>query len=134
VGQRYATPAERTARADARRAKALAEVEDLADLLDTRFSILGFRFGIDAILGLLPGIGDFATALVGLYVVALAMRAGASAGAVIAMLVNLALDAIFGFIPVLGDIFDVVYKANARNARILRKELEAKAAAARIAA
>ena len=112
------------AKAVQRRNAALKEVEDLADLLDTKFSILGLRFGVDGILGLLPGIGDAASLIVGLYLVAVAVRAGASFGLVCAMLMRLALDTVLGLVPVLGDIADVFYKANARNAKMLRKALE----------
>ncbi|MEL6364934.1 MAG: DUF4112 domain-containing protein [Pseudomonadota bacterium] len=119
------------AHADAKRARTeevLREVEDLADLLDTRFSILGIRFGVDSLIGLIPGIGDAASLLVSLYVVALAVRAGASVSLVFFMLLNILIDAALGLVPGLGDVIDVFYRANARNAAMLRRELERRTA------
>lgn len=113
----------------ARAARALSEVEDLADLLDTRFSILGIRFGVDSLIGLIPGVGDAAALILSLYVVALAIRAGASGGLLFVMLINITLDAVLGLVPGLGDVVDIFYRANARNAKMLRAELERRARA-----
>ena len=84
----------------------------LARLLDDRF--------LDPIVGLvLPGAGDLLTAGVGLYIVGVALRRGLPAVVVARMLLHLAFDMLLGAVPVAGDVFDFVFKANSRNARLL---------------
>jgi hypothetical protein len=92
-----------------------------ANVLDQMFRVPGtkWRFGIDAILGLLPGAGDLATAVVGAYGIVVAQQLGAPRSIQTRMLVNLLIDAGIGTIPLLGDIFDFGFKANVRNARLL---------------
>ncbi|HKJ79295.1 MAG TPA: DUF4112 domain-containing protein [Prolixibacteraceae bacterium] len=98
------------------------DVRKLARLLDTQFSAgKHFRFGIDPILGLIPGVGDFMGLLLSGGLVALASRRGVSRKLVILMSLNVFLDAVIGSIPVLGGIFDFFYKANTRNVRMLEK-------------
>ena len=101
----------------------LQRVRQLANLLDTKFSIAGIRFGMDSIVGLIPGIGDVATLLAGLYPLYVAQKHGIGLPTRARMLGNLLLDAGVGAIPLLGDIFDVAYKANAKNLKILEKSL-----------
>jgi hypothetical protein len=84
----------------------------------------GLRVGVDGLVGLLPGVGDLATLAVSLYGITLAARAGASGPLLARMVGNVALDAAVGSIPVLGDIFDVGFKANRRNARLLDAHLD----------
>lgn len=105
-------------------AATLAEVEHLATWLDSRWRIPGtsWRFGLDGLIGLVPGIGDTVTLLLSLYVVALGVRLGASPATVLRMLANVALDALIGAVPVIGDIADVAFKANRRNLDLLRRE------------
>jgi len=105
-------------------AAALAEVENLANWLDTRWEIpgTGWRFGLDGVIGLVPVIGDTVTLLLSLYVVGLGVRLGASSATVLRMLINVGVDALIGAIPVLGDIADVAFKANRRNFDLLRRE------------
>jgi len=98
-------------------------LDTLVDLLDSRFRIPGtnIRFGWDVLLGLVPYVGDVVTlALSGLLVIAMA-RHGVSGMVVVKMLGNILLDAVVGTIPLLGDIFDVQFKANRRNYRLLRE-------------
>lgn len=106
-----ATPAERAA---------LRRTRTVARLLDDAVPIpgTGYRIGLDGIVGLLPVAGDAVTAVVGLYIVAEAVRAGASASVVGRMLGNLLVDTVVGSIPVVGDVFDVVWKANVRNVEL----------------
>lgn len=98
-----------------------AEVRRLADLLDSRFRIPGTQqtFGVDAVLGLVPGAGDAVGLVAAAFVVTQAVRLGARGWTLANMLVNAALDATVGSVPVLGTVFDVVYKANNRNVRLL---------------
>lgn len=93
----------------------------LARWLDTALRIPGtrIRFGLDALLGIVPGLGDAIGALIGGYIVLAALRAGAPRLVVVRMLANIGLDAIVGAVPVAGTIFDVAYKANRRNAELL---------------
>lgn len=103
----------------------LAQLRRLAHLMDEAFElpILGVRVGLDSILGLIPGIGDVAGAVAGGWIVLSAVRFGASASVVARMLLNLGGDALVGAVPLLGDIFDVAFKANRRNIRLLELHL-----------
>jgi hypothetical protein len=95
----------------------------LAKLMDSQFSIPGtkIRFGLDGIIGLVPGVGDFFSFLVSSYLVSMAVNKGASGYVLARMIFNMVLDALVGAIPILGDIFDVAYKANQRNVRLLQQ-------------
>lgn len=110
-----------------RREEALEDARKLALLLDDAFRIPGtnIRFGWDAVIGLLPGVGDAATTIVGLSPLLAAWRFGASRWLLLRMLGNLGLDATVGAIPVLGTVFDVYFRANRRNARLLEQHLAA---------
>jgi hypothetical protein len=101
----------------------------IARLLDAQFGIplTRWRFGLDGLLGLIPGAGDIATALVGAYGLVVAYKLGAPASLHARMLVNLLLDAGIGTIPIAGDLFDFAFKANIRNQRLLMKWLEERA-------
>src|SRR5262245_2403433 len=98
----------------------------IAKLLDAQFRVpfTRWRFGLDGILGLAPGAGDIATALVGAYGLVVAYKLGAPASIHARMVINLLLDAGVGTIPIAGDLFDFVFKANIRNARLARKWVE----------
>lgn len=101
-------------------------LDNLSDLLDSRFRIPGtnIRFGLDALVGLIPGAGDVVTfAFSGLLVISM-VRNGASGMVVVKMLWNILLDTLVGAIPVLGDIFDVSFKANRRNYHLLKEHYE----------
>ncbi len=97
----------------------------LARLLDSQFKLPGtsIRFGLDSILGLIPGAGDTVTALMAAYIILEGWRMGASKGTIARMLVNLVLDWAIGSIPLIGDLFDIGYKANIRNIHLLEDEL-----------
>jgi hypothetical protein len=93
----------------------------LARLMDTAVRIpgLGIRFGADALLGVIPGIGDIAGSLLGLVIINEARRLGLPREKLARMLVNLGLDAASGTIPIAGDLFDVYFKSHRRNAQII---------------
>lgn len=93
----------------------------LAKMMDSAFEIPGMkvRFGLDAILGLIPGFGDFATSFVSLYILQEAHRRGVSRLTLARMGGNILVDWLFGSVPVLGDAFDVFWKSNQKNVAIL---------------
>lgn len=101
----------------------LARLDRLADQLDARFSLLGIRFGWDSILGLIPGIGDVATAVPSVYIISEAARMGARRSVLARMGVNTAVDFVVGGVPILGDLLDVAFKANRRNIALLKREM-----------
>lgn len=90
-----------------------------AKLTDSRFSVLGLRFGLDSLVGLIPVVGDALMLVPALRILWLAAQLGVPAGMLIRMLVNILLDLILGAVPVLGDLFDLFYKANQANLRLL---------------
>ncbi len=100
--------------------------ERLSKILDTAVGIPGtrFRFGLDAIIGLIPGIGDALGMLLGGWFLLEGARAGAPPTVLARMGGNLVLDAIVGVVPVVGDLLDVAFKANRRNARLLIEHLD----------
>lgn len=95
----------------------------LAKLMDAQFRIPGtnIRFGVDALIGLVPGVGDFASLLISGYMVSIAINKGASGFVLARMLLNVGIDTVVGAIPILGDIFDVAFKANQRNMKLLQQ-------------
>ncbi|MGD9720846.1 MAG: DUF4112 domain-containing protein [Pirellulales bacterium] len=100
-------------------------VEWLSNWMDARFEVpgLGVRFGMDALVGLVPGVGDVVTTLVSLYIIGLAGRTGLPRITLARMSLNVAIDMLLGAIPFVGDLFDVWWKANQRNSRLLVERL-----------
>jgi hypothetical protein len=113
------------ARDPSTRAATLARVDRIAWLLDSAIVVPGIerRVGIDALLGAVPIAGDVAGGLLGCWIVGEAYRVGAPAGLIGRMLANLATDTAIGVIPIAGDILDAGWKANRRNAELLREWL-----------
>ena len=103
----------------------IARLDALADLLDVAFVVPGtqIRFGLDGLIGLVPGIGDAVTSAVSLWIVYEAHQLGARPHVIARMLGNVALDGVIGAVPLVGDAFDVAWRANRRNVRILREHL-----------
>lgn len=103
------------------RIRRLRRMHGLARLMDTAIRIpgTGVRLGADSVLGLLPGVGDAGAALVGLFIVNEARRLGVPTQTLMRMLGNLGVDTIGGSVPLLGDIFDVYFKSNRRNLKIV---------------
>lgn len=98
-------------------------LDTVSDLLDTRYRIPGtnIRFGADFLLGLIPGAGDALTfGISGLLVLVMA-RKGASGMVLFKMIGNIVLDVIVGAVPILGDLFDLGYKANRRNLHLMEE-------------
>jgi Domain of unknown function (DUF4112) len=111
-------------------------LRDLARVLDEAIRIPGtnIRIGLDALLGLLPGGGDLAAGVFSGLIILQAARVGAPASVLGRMLGNVVLDVIVGSIPLLGDVFDVAWKANSRNVRLLEAWLDRPAATKRASA
>ena len=107
---------------------ALRRLQTVANLLDSAFVIPGTRqrVGIDAIIGLIPGLGDIVTTILSSYIIWEARNLGVSRFALMRMLANLGIHAAVGSMPLVGDIFDAFFRVNQRNMRILRAQLERK--------
>ena len=101
-------------------------LDRLATALDSAIGIpgLGVRFGADAVLGLIPGIGDAVALGLSGYLILEARRLGAPPLLLARMVGHLVVDATVGAVPVAGDIFDVFYKANRRNMALLRRHID----------
>jgi hypothetical protein len=104
----------------------LSGARTLAHLLDDGIRIpgLGIRFGLDPVLGLVPGLGDFSGAILSGYVVLLGARLGAPKSVILRMLGNVAVDTVGGSVPLLGDLFDVGFKSNLRNVALLDRWID----------
>jgi hypothetical protein len=102
-------------------ANGLERLRAVATVLDDAVRVPGtnVRFGLDAVLGLLPGAGDAVTGVVAAYAIVLAARLGAPPVVIARMAMNVLIDVATGTIPVLGDIFDVGWKSNRKNVRLL---------------
>ncbi|MDQ3689617.1 MAG: DUF4112 domain-containing protein [Chloroflexota bacterium] len=116
----------RHARSPDAQPRGLAEVETLAWLLDNSIPVpgTGRRFGIDALIGFVPVVGDLVSGGIGLYVVWRGSRLGLPRVVVARMLANSAIDIAIGAIPFIGDAFDLWFKANTRNLGLIRSHLE----------
>lgn len=103
-----------------------SDIRQLAEWLDTRFEIPGtkIRFGFDSIIGLIPGIGDIATTILGAYIVIRARELGAPPLLQARMVLNLMIDTLAGAIPLPGDLFDLAFKSHVRNVRMLLGHLD----------
>jgi len=103
----------------------LRRVARLAYWLDDRFRIpgTGRRVGLDGLIGLVPGVGDAATTLIAAYIVAEAARLGVPRAVLGRMLANVGVDFAIGLVPLVGDLADLAWKANRRNAHLLRDHL-----------
>jgi hypothetical protein len=108
------------------RGERIARLETLAGLLDTALVIpgTGVRFGLDGLIGLVPGIGDLITTAMSLFIIYEARALGAPRYLIMRMVGNLALDGMVGAVPLVGDAFDLMWRSNRRNVRLLQDWLE----------
>ncbi len=113
----------RTGGAETREVR-LERLSRLSYLLDNsiRIPLIGYRIGYDAIIGLVPGFGDAVGLALSAYIVLSASRLGLPRSTLIRMAGNVGLEALIGAIPVLGDVFDATFKANARNIRLVQEQ------------
>lgn len=98
-------------------------LDQLSTLMDGIFRIpgTGWRIGLDAIVGLIPGIGDFATTAVSFYILAAGVRYRVPKVTLLRMAANVGVDYLFGAIPVVGDLFDAAWKSNQMNVELLKR-------------
>ncbi len=101
----------------------LNHLDALAKLMDSQFRIPGtsIKFGVDSIIGLIPGAGDIGGLLVSGYMIAVLAANGASGFVLARISLNVLIDTLFGSVPILGDIFDVAFKSNQRNMKIVHQ-------------
>src|SRR5690349_15300831 len=99
---------------------ALDQLRTIARVWDEliRIPVIGRRIGLDALVGLVPGVGDGAAAVVASWAVVVAVRLGVPASVLVRMIGNIALDTIVGSIPLLGDLFDMGWRAQRRNVQL----------------
>jgi hypothetical protein len=117
-----ATPPRRRP-ADTRGGMTNENLDRLAHVLDEVFHIPGtkIRFGLDSLIGLIPGLGDAASGLASCVIIAAAWQRGLPRVTIGRMLANVALDSMLGAIPIIGDLFDVAWKANRKNVNLLNR-------------
>jgi len=111
---------------EARQRATLKRLDKFSRFTDSSIGIpfTKFKIGAEAIIGVVPVVGDVAGLVLASYVLVEAQRAGASKGIKLRMLRNMGIDFVGGLLPVFGDAFDAIYKANTRNTRLLRNYLE----------
>lgn len=101
----------------------LRHLDSVAKLMDSQFAVPGtsMRFGLDAIIGLIPGVGDLGGLLVSSYIILVLAANGASGYVIARITLNVLVDTAVGSIPFLGDIFDFAFKSNQRNMKLVRE-------------
>ncbi len=124
MARRGPAPAKATARVHPHAAR-LDRLDRLAQGMDSRFRVPGtdFRFGWDAVLGLVPGLGDVAALAPAGYIWLEGHRMGVPNAVKARMAANIGVDWVVGLVPVLGDLFDAGFKANRRNVALLREHM-----------
>lgn len=108
-------------------------LDRLSYMLDGLFRIpgTGWRFGLDALIGLIPGVGDTLTSVASFYILASGVRYRVPKVTLLRMGINIGLDYVVGLLPVVGDVFDAWWKSNERNVRLLRERATVSAAEAK---
>ncbi|MFB2838200.1 DUF4112 domain-containing protein [Floridanema evergladense] len=108
-----------------KRIATLNRIRKFTYLMDSAFRVplIGFRFGLDPIIGLIPGAGDLVSTVFSAYLIYLAARFQLPPQILREMIFNVALEAAVGTVPLVGDLFDAYYKSNIRNLALLEKHL-----------
>lgn len=106
----------------------LVAMRRFAFFMDEAFTIPGtpFKVGADALLGLIPGIGDIIGGVLSTWIVIGALRHRVPAPVILRMILNIGIDLLFGAVPVAGDVFDFLYEENIKNMRLLEKHRDRK--------
>lgn len=100
-----------------------AVIEQLAWLMDSSIGIGGVRFGLDPIIGLIPGFGDVIGGMISTFIVLHAHRAGVPKATLMRMVANVGIDSLLGSVPFVGDLFDFAWKANSKNLELYRSSI-----------
>ena len=96
----------------------------LTRLMDLRFNVFGIRFGIDPMLDLIPGLGNFLATATSFYLFWIAYQLQVPVSVYFRMLWNISIDSVFGFIPYIGIVFDIFFRSNVRNFALLEKYVD----------
>ena len=109
-----------------RRTTSINRLRTLSRLLDEAIAIPGtnYRIGLDPLIGLLPGGGDLVSSILSAYMVVEAARLGVPKESLVRMVVNIILDTLAGTVPVVGDLFDVAWKANVKNLELIESHMD----------
>ena len=101
------------------------QIDSLENWLESKFAVpgTGLHFGLDGLLGLIPGIGDTITAGLSAIIILDAHKKGARKRILVRMVSNSLIDLVIGSIPLVGDVFDFAYKSNTKNVKLLKQEL-----------
>ncbi len=105
--------------------RVLRSARGVANLMDNQFSFLGFRFGVDTIVGIIPVFGDLVAAGASVYLLAAARQLGVPRSSLARMSVITVADLLLGLVPFLGDAADAVFKSHMRNLRIIEAHVRA---------
>lgn len=107
-----------------RKKNVVQNIKRITELLDTKFTgPFGIKFGLDPILGLIPGIGDIVTTCLSLYTILQAYFLGVGRSIILRMFINVLIENMVDMIPILGNLFDFVWKANSKNLVLLNNYL-----------
>lgn len=98
----------------------------IAELMENRFELFGFKFGLDPIIGLFSGLGDLIPFIFGGYFIWIAIKIGLDSEKISQMVWNIILDFIVGVIPFFGDIFDFAFRSHTKNMKILEEGFQSK--------
>jgi hypothetical protein len=101
----------------------LINAKRITDLMDNQFKIGPWRFGLDPLLGLFPGLGDIIPLLLSSYLIWIGWKAKLPSAQLIHMVINILLDFAIGAVPILGDVLDFGFKANVRNLKLLEQHM-----------
>lgn len=109
--------------------ESLRRVNVVASVLDDAIRVPGtnLRFGVDPLVGLIPGLGDLLGGAASAYIILEAARAGAPSSVLLRMAMNVGIDTLIGGVPIIGDLFDFAWKSNTRNACLLTRHVESPA-------
>lgn len=102
----------------------LRRMRNIASIMDAQFNVMGFKIGLDSVIGLIPWLGDVIAAIIAAYIIFEAYTIGIPKEIIAKMMGNVVLDMVIGGIPIIGDVFDILFKANLRNMRMVEAYVE----------